>query len=57
MNTLFTFFLDEDGATAVEYAIIAAVVSVVFIASMASLASGLSRTFEYVSTSTGSTLP
>ncbi|MFK7930792.1 MAG: Flp family type IVb pilin [Myxococcota bacterium] len=51
------FITDENGTSAIEYAIIGAVVSVVFIAALASLASGLSSTFDYVSTSTGSTLP
>lgn len=51
------FITDESGASSIEYAIIAAVVSVVFISALASLATGLSATFEYVSTATGSTTP
>lgn len=45
------FARDEDGATAIEYGLIAALVSVAAIAAMSLLGSELSQTFDYVATS------
>ncbi|MCB9797970.1 MAG: Flp family type IVb pilin [Alphaproteobacteria bacterium] len=53
MNTvnrhLQAFYVDEDGATAIEYALIATVVSVGIIASLQFFASALSNLWMYVS--------
>jgi len=51
------FFHDESGATAIEYAFIAVVVSVVCVGALALVGSRLSSALDYVATSTGSTLP
>ena len=48
MTKLKTFFKDESGATAIEYGLIAALISVVAIVAMQSLGDGLTSTFETV---------
>jgi pilus assembly protein Flp/PilA len=51
MNTLLMrFFGDEDGATAIEYGLIAAGISVAIITVVASLGSSLNATFTSVQT-------
>ena len=45
-----TLLRDETGATAIEYGLIAALVSVAAIAAMGSLGNALSNTFNNVST-------
>lgn len=50
-NHMRRFARDEDGATAIEYGLIAALVSVAAIAAMSLLGSELSQTFDYVATS------
>jgi pilus assembly protein Flp/PilA len=44
------FVRDEDGATAVEYGLIAALVSVVIIVALTALGNSLSTTFSTVAT-------
>jgi pilus assembly protein Flp/PilA len=44
------FFKDETGATAIEYGLIAAGISVAIIATVASLGTNLNTTFSSVST-------
>ncbi|MBN1336271.1 MAG: Flp family type IVb pilin [Deltaproteobacteria bacterium] len=44
------FFHDESGATAIEYGLIAALVSVVIIAALIALGNALSDTFQSVAT-------
>lgn len=51
------FFRDDEGATAIEYGLIAALIAVVIIAAVATLGANLSTAFDYVSTSVGSTTP
>lgn len=46
---------DEQGATAIEYGLIAALIAVAAIAAMSSLGNQLSATFTKVSTEMGST--
>lgn len=46
---------DEQGATAIEYGLIAALIAVAAIAAMTSLGNQLSATFTKVSTEMGST--
>jgi pilus assembly protein Flp/PilA len=46
---------DEQGATAIEYGLIAALIAVAAIAAMSSLGNQLSATFNKVSTEMGST--
>ncbi len=50
MNALVAKFLkDEDGATAIEYGLIAALISVAIIAAVRAVGGNLSTTFEDVS--------
>lgn len=49
MNALVTKFLkDEDGATAIEYGLIAALISVAVIAAVGAVGNNLSTTFSEV---------
>jgi pilus assembly protein Flp/PilA len=50
MGYVLRFFKDEQGATAIEYGLIAAGISVAIIAVVASLGSALNTTFTSVST-------
>jgi pilus assembly protein Flp/PilA len=49
MRTLYRFLKDESGATAIEYGLIAALVSVVIIAGLMALGPQLSATFTGIS--------
>jgi pilus assembly protein Flp/PilA len=49
MNTIARFAKDESGATAIEYGLIAALVSVAIIAALTTLATNLNATFKKVS--------
>ena len=49
MHTLFAFLKDESGATAIEYGLIAAGISVVIIASVNAIGSTLNAKFDYIS--------
>ena len=51
MNTIARFAKDESGATAIEYGLIAALVSVAIIAALKYLAASLNTTFNAVSSS------
>jgi pilus assembly protein Flp/PilA len=54
--TMFSRFLnDESGATAIEYGLIAAIVSVGIIAALKSVKDGLNTTFNSVATDLGGT--
>ncbi len=50
MTKLKTFFKDESGATAIEYGLIAALISVAAIGAMDLLGEGLETTFGKVTT-------
>ena len=50
MTKLLRFFQDESGATAIEYGLIAAGISVAIIAVVASVGSSLNTTFTSVQT-------
>ncbi len=50
MNLVSRFMTDESGATAIEYGLIAAIVSVAIIASLKSVSGSLNTTFSKVST-------
>ncbi|MGA8174844.1 MAG: Flp family type IVb pilin [Pseudolabrys sp.] len=50
MSKLFAFLKDESGATAIEYGLIAAGISIVIIASVNSVGTTLNGTFSTVST-------
>jgi len=52
-----SFIADESGATAIEYGLIAALVSVAAIAAMTSMGSSLTTIFENVSTTLGNAAP
>jgi pilus assembly protein Flp/PilA len=49
MNTIARFANDESGATAIEYGLIAALVSVAIIVALQTLATNLNTTFNKVS--------
>ncbi|MFN9109940.1 MAG: Flp family type IVb pilin [Bacteroidota bacterium] len=53
MKTMIRLFKDEDGATAIEYGLIAALISVAAIGAMTALGDGLNTTFTTVSSSLG----
>ena len=53
MRTLYRFLKDESGATAIEYGLIAALVSVVIIAGLNALGPQLSATFCEIATELG----
>jgi pilus assembly protein Flp/PilA len=50
MKTIARFFKNEDGATAIEYGLIAALIAVVVIGAVTAVGTGLSGTFSNVST-------
>jgi pilus assembly protein Flp/PilA len=50
MSTILRFFRDEQGATAIEYGLIAAGISVAIITVVGSLGSALNTTFTSVET-------
>jgi pilus assembly protein Flp/PilA len=50
MKFINTIFKNEDGATAIEYGLIAALIAVAAITAMTSLGTNLSGTFNKVST-------
>ncbi len=49
MQTMIRFFKSEDGATAIEYALIAALVSIVAILAMGRVGNSVSNSFSKVS--------
>ena len=49
MKTMIRFLKDEQGATAIEYGLIAALISVAAIAAMTAVGTNLSKTFTTVS--------
>ena len=51
IKNLKTFLREESGATAIEYGLIAALISVVIIASVTLVGTGLQTTFDTVATS------
>ncbi len=51
MKTIIQLFKSEDGATAIEYALIAALVSIVAILAMGSVGTQVSNTFSTVASS------
>jgi pilus assembly protein Flp/PilA len=51
MKVIKKIFKNEDGATAIEYGLIAALIAVAAITAMSSLGSNLSNTFNSVSNS------
>jgi pilus assembly protein Flp/PilA len=54
-SRLIAFVKNEDGPTAVEYAVMLALIIVVCITAITSLGTNASNTFSYVSTQVGST--
>ncbi|MEL6365390.1 MAG: Flp family type IVb pilin [Pseudomonadota bacterium] len=52
MNAIITrFFKDEDGATAIEYGLLAALISLVIIAAVTAIGQTLSTNFSTISSS------
>jgi len=54
-NSLVRFLKNEDGPTAVEYAVMLALIIVVCITAITALGTNASKTFDSVSTTIGST--
>jgi pilus assembly protein Flp/PilA len=54
MKTLSRFFKAQDGATAIEYALIAALIAIVAIVGMKSLGTSISKQFSSVGSTLGS---
>ncbi len=54
-NGLMNFVKNEDGPTAVEYAVMLALIIVVCITAITTLGSNANNTFSYVSTQVGKT--
>ena len=50
MNTFRKLLIDSEGATAIEYGLIAALIAVAAITAMGSLGNSLSNTFNLIST-------
>jgi pilus assembly protein Flp/PilA len=50
MNKLFAFLRDESGATAIEYGLIAALISVVIITAVTLVGTNLTATFQAIAT-------
>jgi pilus assembly protein Flp/PilA len=57
MSTMRKFLQDESGATAIEYGLIAALVSVAIIAMLSLLGNNLNATFKAVADNLSSTAP
>lgn len=55
MNTLKTFFLDENGATAIEYGLIAALISIVLVVTLALVGTNLDGVFNAIATELNTT--
>jgi pilus assembly protein Flp/PilA len=56
-KTIRNFLRDETGATAIEYGLIAGLVSVAAIAAMSALGTSLTTIFNYVATTLGAVVP
>ncbi len=54
-NSLVNFLKNEDGPTAVEYAVMLALIIVVCITAITALGSNANNTFSYVATQVGKT--
>jgi pilus assembly protein Flp/PilA len=54
-RSVVSFICEEDGPTAVEYAVMLALIIVVCITAITTLGSNASNTFSYVGTQVGST--
>ena len=50
MKKLINFFKEEDGVTAIEYGLIAALIAVVIILALTILGTSLSNKFDYIAT-------
>jgi pilus assembly protein Flp/PilA len=57
MSTIRRFLKDESGATAIEYGLIAALVSVVIIVTLTALGDSLNATFKAVNTGLAGATP
>ena len=57
MSSLERFIVDDVGATAVEYGLIAALVSVAAIAALTALGGSLNTIFSFIASTLGSTMP
>lgn len=49
MNSISKFIRNEDGATAIEYALIASLIAIAIIASLSALGTKLQKTFSNIS--------
>ncbi len=53
MKTLKKFLKNEDGATAIEYGLIAALIAVVIISAVSTLGTNIESNFDYIATEIG----
>jgi pilus assembly protein Flp/PilA len=56
MAMMKAFFADEDGATAIEYGLIATLLAIALVAAFTSFGSGLSGLFNFVSNRSSSAM-
>lgn len=56
MNSVFKFINDEDGATAIEYGLIAGLISVVIITAVTLAGDNLTGTFDLIATALDTTV-
>jgi Flp pilus assembly pilin Flp len=54
MRTLIRFWTDEDGSTAVEYALLSAMIACIFLAAMASMGNVISSKYQNIADSVSS---
>ena len=57
MNSIKNFWNDEEGATAIEYGLIAGLIAVGIIAAVGGIGDKLKAVFEYINTQLGSKPP
>lgn len=57
MNVLNRFFADEDGATAIEYGLIAALIAVVIIGALTALGTSIQTQFTTIDKSISASTP
>lgn len=57
MNFIKNFIAEEDGVTAIEYGLIAALIAVAIVGAVEALGGNLSKVFTNVSTTLGSKVP
>ena len=57
MNFIKNFLRDEEGATAIEYGLLAGLISVVIIGTVTTVGTSLDAVFAYIGTTLGGAVP